>query len=401
MTININKYLKKTTIIGFFTLYPGFALYNTLVAYNLFPPLLGGFFGMFSIIYLFFLLPGLILTNKKISYNQTPYVVLIISFFLLTLLIVVTNILLSFSQEVLLGSKQTIESLILLFTALLMGYYIEISKKTYRILVCIILATFLLLILFIITNNSLFFYAKKIADDNVSWAVSTYQGYARSAMMVSIMAISVPKKIKSYLLITIMSLFILFILGSRTELVGFFFASFLLLFIKFKKKGLKLFLFSFVLLLPILLVLYELIISYGINSRIFELFNLSNSTSWLARQKLQEIGIAQIIESPITGEFAGHIITTGTAGGYIHNILSAWAGFGVFVFTIYALSIIIPLLTCLKLIIKGNSSNKVNLCFAYSSMILLFSLFSDPIYSFLPGFSWGMYLSILKGNNEK
>jgi O-antigen ligase len=62
-------------------------------------------------------------------------------------------------------------------------------------------------------------------------------------------------------------------------------------------------------------------------SRVWELFNLSQSSSAAARHELTEHALRTIAEHPVLGAYASY-----PPGGYSHNILSAWVDLGVFGF---------------------------------------------------------------------
>jgi O-antigen ligase len=70
-------------------------------------------------------------------------------------------------------------------------------------------------------------------------------------------------------------------------------------------------------------------------SRVWELFDLSQSSSASARHELTEHALRTIAENPVLGAYASY-----PPGGYSHNILSAWVDLGIFGF-IYMLFMLV------------------------------------------------------------
>ena len=109
-----------------------------------------------------------------------------------------------------------------------------------------------------------------------------------------------------------------------------------------------------------------------------KLLSYKEDTSYIARNKLFDSGLNDILENPLLGKFGGQLtssITDATGrrwGGYIHNILSYYRQFG-----------LIPFILLVNLLVHStNKLVKTNKKFIPILLFLLISILFSRSYSF-------------------
>lgn len=397
---NLEGYLKRTSNLFLILLFPGFVIYNIVVAYNIIPPILGGGYGIISVIYLACMLPVLLSLNLFLHNATRIYIFLLVSFCGYLLFVAFLNYFIYYDHIIELAVLQTVEALFFMLVLFLLGFFVNLNKRLYFLFISFIVVSLVLILFYIFKTGEVVFYVRQLADESVSDSVSSYQGFARSAMVVSLVTLSMTNVLSKYMLIFLFCTLILFFLGARSELIGTVFAAALLIPLKFKvsfTRLTQLALFS-------LLMMFSISLAYRnfSTNRIFQLLDVSEAGSWVARSELKEIAIKQIKENPLFGYFGGHIIDGGTTGSYSHNFLSAWAGFGFITFLIYILLCLIPVIEFSLLALKKKSySNKFYLCLGFGLAILLLVITSKSLYWFMPGLVWGMYLNVKRDIYER
>jgi hypothetical protein len=70
-------------------------------------------------------------------------------------------------------------------------------------------------------------------------------------------------------------------------------------------------------------------------SRYIRLLSISEDPSWIARQDFLFMGINDIMQNPVFGNYDEQFEYRGTIGPYIHNWLSVWQAFGIIPFLLY------------------------------------------------------------------
>lgn len=397
---SIDDYLNRVSNLFLVLLYPGFAIYNTIIAYGYIPPVLGGFYGPVSIIYLICVTPALLRYKIFLSKRTGPYIYLVFIFFMLISFIAFSNYYLNYSSYVKLAFFQTIEAVTLIFSVFFLGFFIKLNRRLYKIFIFSMIVSLLLILIYVIKTGEVFFYAKQISVDSGTDSVSSYQGFARSAMMIAFISLAMTSKLSKYMAIYLISICILFFLGARSELVGVVFAAGLIVFLKFKIDFFRI-LQLFVFLLIIIAAIYLAYDKFSSN-RIFQLVDISDASSWISREAFESIAINQIKNHPFLGYFAGHIIEGGSIGAYSHNILSVWAGFGFIAFLVYSLVCLIPVIDLsISAVKKKKQTDQFYLCLMFSFFVVLLIVFAKPVFWFVPGFVWGMYLNVRKNSYER
>jgi len=156
-----------------------------------------------------------------------------------------------------------------------------------------------------------------------------------------LLLLKLPENKKFYfIIIFIVTLFILFKNGSRTSFYAFTISLFLSAILIYRSKALLLFAFSSAL---IFITIYSLNIDMSLltESRVFMLISSESSSSLGVREELHQYGLERIINSPLLGDMLGqinHPIAVSPFGSYMHNILSHYSQFGVVPFSLYVIS---------------------------------------------------------------
>lgn len=383
-------------IAGFLLLFPGFAFYHAFIAAGLIPGILGGFFSPVSF---FLLLVFSLLISKWITPLLTTtsgYGILVVFFFVFIFAWSTLNYVMQYDDtKVARAFSQSMLALFLSITLFIVGYLLPFNsvflKKT--LLVCLVLS-FLYLFYYVFTTGSIMFNAHTLYDVEVDDSVASYQGFARSALFTVIFLLSVSRVVIERLYLVSLGLFIMFVLGARSELIAFSIATTTLLFIwsggSFKYK---IFIVG-----TIVAVFITLTLNYDSlsESRQFQLTNLSEANSWVEREQLESIAVSQIYESPILGFFGGHIIANGSEGTYAHNVLSAWVNYGFFGFLVYLALCLVPVIRGgYYIVAKRGAKPAILLSFSLGVGVLVLIIYAKPVFWVSPSFVWGVYAGYL------
>ncbi|MEN6489862.1 MAG: O-antigen ligase family protein [Smithella sp.] len=262
-------------------------------------------------------------------------------------------------------------------------------------------ATFCFLTHFTLTTGKVMFYATEFQALEDYSSVSTYQGFARSSLVSALLLLCYTQSVYKRIMIVMMSIFVLFFLGARSELYGFVFLLTMFL-MAFSNKSLLRLVLSIGLLAAIAFIVVSNF-EWLSESRQFEIMNLSQSTSMVGRLEFQEVGLGQLADNPVFGFFGGHIVDTGSVGGYVHNALSAWLAFGILGFVVYMSLTVVATLNSLFFFVKYRTlSSHWTFAFMVNCFCLLMMITSKSVYWILPGLGWGLYINaMVRQNSEK
>ena len=176
---------------------------------------------------------------------------------------------------------------------------------------------------------------------------SMYLFWADSFALIALFVLAGSRNIWFSRLVIVSGLLALYFISSRTSLFVFFFSVFYFLYIKRMHVDIV----SFVLIFALMLLMYfvENDVSSVLGSRMFGFFFGVGDSSLSSRAFMFADGFVSIVNHPIKGQFAGQVISFGSVGFYIHNILSYWRQYGLLVF----LMLLWNLLPLLRLIARG------------------------------------------------
>jgi hypothetical protein len=116
-----------------------------------------------------------------------------------------------------------------------------------------------------------------------------------------------------------------------------------------------------------------------------ELLDISRSTSWQTRMSLQSEAIEAILRNPLAGDFAYHVREL-SAGAYAHNVLSAWAQFGVIGFVLYLALIVTFALIAIRHAFSSNPTWQAALGLNVAALVVCMA---EPVFSVVPALGWG------------
>lgn len=232
------------------------------------------------------------------------------------------------------------------------------------------------------------FYVKQDAHFSEAY-VATYQGFARSLVVVSLLLISYYWKVSGlfYAILTC-SMIAIFLNGARSEFVAFTLAVFLVTLVYCLSSRLTAIIYIVVVALVVFFV-YN-ILDYLPDSRMIELINLGDSSSGIARSHFFEYGLKIIYDFPIMGWY-GKYVNIGGVGAFPHNIFSAWVNLGLIGFIAYSALFLAMGIDVLRFFesYKFNGEFKAFLFFFFYVLILI--IFSKDYTHMLIGFLVGLY----------
>lgn len=87
-------------------------------------------------------------------------------------------------------------------------------------------------------------------------------------------------------------------------------------------------------------------------SRHFEIFNVEQFGSLLARNEMFLWGMERVANSPLFGDYGGTLAARGTIGSYIHNFLSVWQAFGLLPFLLFLTLMVLVVSVAIALLFK-------------------------------------------------
>lgn len=378
----------------FLLIFIGYVLYNTLLLYQFIPPFLGGYFGIVTTIA--FLLMGAFSSftlKNSLKYSKLS----LLAFFALINAIVAT-IASYFYSDISVAVYQSFLTIIFWIAFYCIGFYIPQFniEKIRKICLFFVYLFFGYAVWYYITENifMLPFVKGQLVDTD---ELASYQGIARNVLVVATFIIAFSKSNIANLIHTVALLIILFMLGSRSELVAFFLtvmAYHLTRSIKIKS--------SFIVAASIsTIVVMAAIANYAelSDSRQFAIFNASQDASWQQRNDRELFAIKTIKNNPVFGDFGAYLNQGGVGslnvGGYAHNALSAYTEYGLFFFIAYLLVIFGTLVSSLKYYLKDLRNPYWAFSFLMCLQVAFLIVFSKNVAWSITYLAWGVYFGTL------
>lgn len=403
MVLSGDALTTRASAIGFFVLFPGFILYHTLVAMGLIPALLGGLFGMVSV--MMFLVYCALLPSQLYQLVATTrgYAVITLAFFVYVLLWATAHYGLIGGSLMRAALTQTIETLVLWLVLFVMGYRVPLaSPRLARAFWIAFALTTGYLLFHVVTTGQWMFFARRMieAEAEAGDSVSTYQGYARSALVLLILLIAISERAVVRAGLIVLGAFVMFVLGARSELYAFLSLSALLLMLW---AGLSVkYMVTLIAVVAVLIVLVASQFESLAGSRQLQVFDLSGNSSWLARQNLGQRAVDQILASPLMGRFGGHIGSADMTGGYAHSMLSAWVNYGLLGFVFYVgLTVSAFLGATYRMFVVGDRAAWWVFAFSINFVCLLLIVLAKPVFWPLPALGWGAFANALVATRQK
>ena len=227
-----------------------------------------------------------------------------------------------------------------------------------------------------------------------------YQGLGLSYFVLTL--INFPNFKRTFRLpIYFVSIFVLSILGARSEIIGLCFAIVIYEFFYLKLELRFILTLSFILLIILLPSIIGFLAEVTGQQKLNGIINYSKDDSFTNREFYNNMGYKTIQENSLLGDYASY-----ESGEYIHNVLSAWVDVGFFGF----FSIILAMLFSVKNLIKLTLNHKGSFLFmilAFNISVFIVSIFSKYHMYPLIGLALGMksmifayYNNQLKENNN-
>ncbi|GJG94625.1 O-antigen ligase [Cupriavidus pauculus] len=374
----------------FLTLFPGYFYYHSAVAAGVISPVLGGFFGPMSV---YLGVPMVVFGFGTLARGREPILFIDRAFVLYVIFIMVW-----ITLHYVLGSGEQKSadfysynvSTVFMWMAVYMAVRnLDLNRKWIRWALSISLLLFLAIAAW--SSNGQFYDTAQIAGDAVR--VSGYQGLARSAVVVALAAMAFHRGLRAVLVILI-TVPLLFLLGARSEFVAFLVVAAALFALRDGVSPTTL------IWVPLGVAgLVYLAVSFHIfegGSRILQLLEIRESSSYQARQELQQFAVRAIVEHPVLGSYASQL-ELGEMGDYAHNALSAWVSFGLAGFLGFVFLLGYALVQSVRLARKGYAAEpEVALALAFSIYTVTLAAtaksVNDPIFAL----AWGAIACALR-----
>lgn len=372
--------------IALMVLFPGFFLYHYGAAQGFHDLFLGGMFGQAV---LALIGPLLFATIARVS--RTPRVIqssgalLFLALLTWSLFWLGINFVLAPQHP---GHEELAATLVLWVALICLGFLLPLRSRRFIIL---LRATWALMIIVALASTDvaqLRFLATS-AD-----GVASYSQMARSTFVVSAIMVVTLQSIRVRLPAALLSVVALFLIGARSELYGFVAGYALVEFLINRDSAFG----RAMLALSVIGGLSAMVANLEIlqASRQLEILNLSESSSWIARDYIQQQAWGQILESPIFGIYAGHWVFG--EGNYAHNALSAWVSLGLPGFVTYLALCVSSAWVSTRALMRNPGCPYAQLATLLSIPILILVIIAKPIYWELPPLAWA--LAIVAGSRR-
>lgn len=371
---------RATMILGFLALFPGFFFYDFLLGTGRIRAFLGGYFSpvslVFTLPFVFFYVRQIVRDRDRLSRTEVNWSLFLAYFAAVVAVNAATGANIVIVAEHVLG-------ILFMANTFIMFKMIDFAlpEIRYPAILCLLGMS---AIIFAYTVDGVFrMDAMGMAKDPDS--LSTYQGLARSYLITFLCVIAYTRALSLRAPLYAIGAASLFLNTARSEFVALLFAIPIIEFYFARQK--ILFILVLASLAALLTMNFESILAHLPDSRIMELLDLSQSTSAIARHRLNNYALQTIAAYPIFGDYASY-----APGHYAHNILSVWVDLGMFGF-VYLLAII--LLPTISMLITGYFSKRycgdLLLGFAMASVTILLLVKSHYFTDMLIGAMLGTF----------
>ncbi|MGK0509508.1 MAG: hypothetical protein ACI9ZB_001582 [Moraxellaceae bacterium] len=384
--ISSENILQSYSFLAFIFLFPMSFIYHSVIGIIGFPAFLGGYFSFASVVLVSIYFIVTFFITKKIPSNHIFFYLLMISWLVFISLQYVVS-LERFNMDLykwgLTGILANVICFVIASNADFDGTYIKKSLKFFLILFFIIIVTNI--------NNGQFYLKLESGNDSLV----TYQGFGLYALVTSLVLYVQTKNFRDKIFLFALSFIILYLNGARSEFIFYVVSILLITIIEIKPsfkiiKNLILFMFSIILASKFIEIPKDIM-----DNRTFQIIDITKSSSYIARDELNDLAVSTIINNPLIGSYGYYLNIFGT-GGYAHNILSAWADFGFFIFLlIITTSLYMFLFSLLKIYVIKSLKNNIRLLLIFSTSLLLGYFFAKDYSYMLFGFTVGLYINCL------
>jgi O-Antigen ligase len=395
LAVRPRRLAERVAFTGFMVLFPGFVVYHYAVATGLIPAVLGGLFGIVSLL---IAAAALAMAGWLLGRDgwgglpQAQFVLLALAYFITWSVVAYLSLEAApFADAALAESLATI---VLWLAVFFVASFVRINDGTRRLIFGAgVAAAVGVLLAAMVEHRSLLgplilFGGEPDADQRVS----TYQGVGRSVLVAALMLAALTPVYWRQLLVLACTIVLLTGLGSRAHLFTVALLFLLVLAISLlraRRRGA-----SIVVLLVAAAGVYAGWAVF-LETRAGEIVDLASSTSWGMRLEVQALALQVISDHPLLGDFGYHLRDLGP-GGYAHNALSAWPQFGLIGFLLYVSLIgYFSALSLWRVLSDSASSVIWRAAMMANFAALALAITSEPVYSVLPALGWGLAINAL------
>lgn len=391
--INMFEYNKKISEISFFIIFWGYVIYNFILLLFKVPAFLGGYFGFISSLIFIFYFLSFRFVLKDILNSSRFFAFCSIFCFLFALVPTLVSLLYSDLYN---ASIQSFEMLIYWFSFFILGFYFPfVDKRKINKISVFLIYLFLIYSVYYIYSENKFMLPFGTGDVD-SENISGYQGISRSVFLVALLIISFSKR-NYFLYINICVIaFLLFIIGSRSEFYAYILAVLvyhLVISIKIKSTFIMMCLI-FCFFAFLFFANYEFISQ----SRQFNIFDLNSDDSWVLREQMKNFALTQLKNSPLFGQFGGHLeFYKGShyTGSYIHNLLSGYINYGLLFLILFSIMCYLSFFYSLKSMFKNLNDQDWVFAFLITFVVAFLVSTTKPVFWTVTYLSWGVFMGTL------
>lgn len=316
--------------LAFMLLFPGFFFYQTLLGLGITRAFLGGYFTLVALILTFPLMFFFFIAVKRHEYYFLKFDFYCASCMMYYAVVIAIQFVAGSDSMIL---KRYVQSIIFCINMYIIFRIIDFNDKKFIVLAMLSLVLMSGITIYFSIDG--FFYLQALNEAKDPDSLATYQGFARSYIYTFLIVISTAKSIVTRFLLYGIATSTLFLNGARSEFSAVLFLVPIIELYYMKNKFYSIIIFLFLLLL--LGANSESIIAMLPDNRTLQLFDLSHSSSAVAREHLASDAWRTITANPMFGDFASY-----PDGHYAHNILSAWVDFGLVGFVFLGALLIWP-----------------------------------------------------------
>jgi hypothetical protein len=390
--------------LGFLVLFPGFMVYHFAVSVGIIPPFLGGLFGpacaAFAVVALVHLATQLRSSRADLPLLHWAFV-LFCAFFLLWVL--VAGVLNPHRLTALAAVTECLGTLIIWLAVFFVGSRMNLHAPAMRRAVGVSALVLVGLFVFAFVSEGSFlgpFILFKGGDETggTESGAATYQAVGRSILCMGIVVAAFQRRFSRQAMVLGLTIGGLLCLGSRAHLFSSVLCILALTVVVGFRRGQRVAAATFI---GVAAAISIAAAGLFLKTRASEILDLATSSSWQARLELQHRAMRVIAENPLTGDFGYH--HWGTFAGYAHNILSAWAGFGIVTFLAYLGLMLYALkLSAERVLGKAPVDPYWLIAFQTNIVALMMALASEPIFaSVFPALGWGVTVNALRQERNR
>lgn len=393
--MKFRRTLFRVQSVGLLLLYPGFFFYHFGVAFGVVPSFLGGYYGVTAGI----LLPILILlftygaSRGHIIINRIDVVFLLLCLYCVLLACIYRFLGAGHQVDPGLFAQSIAGILVLLANYLI---FRQAAGVQVRHLLLLLLSGLGMLVIAWANQGGGVFIARGLADASTLDVVASYQGFARSAVVVLFILMA---WITRLWLIPVyyLGLTLLFLLSARSEFGGFLFVGFVVLIVRLGST--KFLLLAAPALIAGFAMLWGVAYGFSDSSRILGLMDWQADTSLASRLELSARAWQTIIKSPFIGDYGSYLVGGGP-GEYAHNMLSAWVEFGLVGFVSFAYLLLSSIRVSIAAIRSRDRNGEAFLGFGLAIFGGILAVFAKSMFFPLFAAAWGAAAGLINAKRS-